>query len=118
MPDIAELTLLLPYLFSNEPSKKEALLTVKSKIEKLVLELDITQMALTPESINELQFFLGNFEVMFTGQLEPQQFVEMLNAYSPAGLSIRAGNEEKPGFKSFDNVVTLLELLEVDDTAL
>ncbi len=43
----------------------------------------------------------------------PKKIAETVTQLAPYGLNIRGSSEEKPGYKSFDEIDTILELLEL-----
>jgi phosphoribosylanthranilate isomerase len=51
-----------------------------------------------------LKSFCKLFQVFIDADIPADNLSEMINTFQPSGLVIRGGEEEKPGFKSFDEL--------------
>jgi len=53
------------------------------------------------------------YPILLSIEFEPTQLNEMLDTLNPAGINVMGGEEEKTGFKSFDDLDEIFESLEV-----
>ena len=55
-------------------------------------------------SKDALKTLCQHFDVYMDADIPIDNLSEMINTFQPTGLVIRGGEEEKPGFKSFDEL--------------
>ena len=63
--------------------------------------------------LNALQELCNRFEIILSIDFELDQLNEILNTIKIHGLSLKGGDEEKIGYKSFDELDDILDELEV-----
>ena len=57
----------------------------------------------------------ANFNVILSVDLTPENLSEVQAMLNPYGLNVTGGEEEKVGFKSFDDIDEIIEELYVED---
>ncbi|MCB0633063.1 MAG: hypothetical protein R2824_16575 [Saprospiraceae bacterium] len=68
----------------------------------------------SPFSLPVIQQLCEQYPVLLALNYQPQEITEILDTLPLAGLHLSGGAEEKVGFKSFDDLDALLDLLEVE----
>lgn len=87
-------------------------------VEVFILDLaknDINLKDLSTETINSLKKLCSNYKILFNiaGTLdELSRFIENVN---PHGLVLLGGEEEKVGYKSYDELDDILDFLEIEE---
>ena len=64
-------------------------------------------------ALSLLRDFFSRYPILAAIDLEPAELRQMAKVLHPAGFCLRGGEEEKTGFKSFDELDGLLETLEI-----
>ncbi len=65
-------------------------------------------------SKEELKLLCKSFPVLISMSLAADELADLMTELSPLGLSVKGGAEEKVGYKSFEELDDLFELLEVE----
>jgi len=65
--------------------------------------------------LSTLKQIIKDYKVILSINDKPKQMNEMLDQLQPTGINVKGGAEEKVGFKSFDEMDELFEVLEVFD---
>jgi phosphoribosylanthranilate isomerase len=68
----------------------------------------------SPFSLATIQEICTQYPVLLALNYQPQQIGSILDTLPLKGLHLSGGTEEKVGFKSFDDLDALLDLLEID----
>lgn len=68
----------------------------------------------SPFSLATIQEICTQYPVLLALNYQPQQIGPILDTLPLKGLHLSGGTEEKVGFKSFDDLDALLDLLEID----
>ncbi len=63
--------------------------------------------------VGELQKLCQQYGVLLSIDLQKEEVEEVLELLNPLGLNVKGGEEEKTGFKSFDEIDDIFEVLEV-----
>lgn len=58
-----------------------------------------------------------SFPVIITDGFNAENISSYLENISPKGIALKGGDEIRPGYKDFDELADILELLEIDDLA-
>jgi phosphoribosylanthranilate isomerase len=128
----------LDYVQLNHPIKSELVVQIKKPIIQK-LNLDEYNLQETENFLNQyknyVQYFLlennqnnsldkltsslkswcSNYPIILGIGIKNENLNFILNDIKPVGIELRGGNEIKPGLKSFDELSSILELLEVED---
>lgn len=59
--------------------------------------------------------FCRDYPVFFNFQFNKENLLPIIEKYKPFGINLRGSSEIKPGFKDFDEMNELVELLENED---
>lgn len=59
-----------------------------------------------------------SFPLIITDGFNAENISECLENIIPKGIALKGGDEIRPGYKDFDELADILELLEIDDMAL
>lgn len=70
---------------------------------------------LSPEEIEEIKNLSERFKVILGFGLNADNIELILNKTGVHGIAITAGEEIRPGYKDFDELADILEVLELDD---
>jgi phosphoribosylanthranilate isomerase len=62
----------------------------------------------------DLKNWCKNFPIILGIGIKKEELDLILNEIKPAGISLKGGEEIKPGLKSFDELSSILEELEID----
>lgn len=115
---------------SNVPVIREIVVEKKAEISHLnklledmghnadLLLLDFAKNAWTlPEllhnqtiSLDWLQRICQKYKVLIAIDLNPSQTLSLIEAVGPLGLSIKGGDEERPGYKSYDELNSFFDI--------
>ena len=68
-----------------------------------------------PEVVNLLAKLCKNFRVILSIVSKPEQIVEIIDKINPLGFNFVGGDEEKVGFKSFEDLDEIFDLLEIEE---
>ncbi len=68
-------------------------------------------------SNNELKELSLELPLVLTEGFDESNLEELLNETQPKGIALTGGDEIRPGYKDFDELADILELLEIDDLA-
>jgi phosphoribosylanthranilate isomerase len=64
-------------------------------------------------SISALQALCKTYPIILSMNFNSNILVEILEKMNPLGINIRGGEEEKVGFKSFDELDEIFEAIEI-----
>jgi len=64
-------------------------------------------------SVAELQSLCEKYPTILSIDLQKEEVEEVLDLLKPLGLNVKGGEEEKTGFKSFDEIDEIFEALEI-----
>lgn len=64
-------------------------------------------------SVAQLKKLCEQYSILLSIDLEKEEVEEVLNLLKPQGLNVKGGEEEKTGFKSFDEIDEIFEVLEI-----
>ncbi len=67
-----------------------------------------------PFSVDTLRALCEKYQVILAMDFSPENLDEILTQINPHGLNLTGGEEEKVGFKSFDELDEILDELEVE----
>lgn len=81
----------------------------------ILLLLDSDQLQLDVEAINKIDQLSRLCDVLVGFDIHPDNVDKLLEESTIKGIALKGGNEIKPGFKDFDELADILELLEVED---
>ena len=105
------------YLFRTSVSKDnlddlEPILSTNSdQVEYFVLDITPEQLA---DVGQELKRLARTYPIFISSEFSPQSLHYILEVIQPAGIELKGGIEEKPGFKDYSGIADILELLEED----
>jgi len=128
----------LDYVQLNHPIKPELIVHLKKPI---IQKLNLSEYSLQETEIflnqykNYVQYFLlendqnnsldtltsslinwcSNYPIILGIGIKNENLNMILNEIKPAGIELRGGNEIKPGLKTFDELSSILESLEIED---
>lgn len=81
----------------------------------IVLLLDSDNLKLDLEVIKKIDQLSRFCDVLVGFDINQDNVEKLLNESLVKGIALKGGNEIKPGFKDFDELADILELLEVED---
>lgn len=90
----------------------EALPTLKKGIKYVLKSEDPNYSVL--DNANTLQALTSSYTCYLDLPLLAKNYLIVINALKPEGFILRGGEEEKVGFKSYDEVDEILETIELD----
>ncbi|KEO74003.1 beta/alpha barrel domain-containing protein [Anditalea andensis] len=94
------------YYIGIAKSLKEGGVTLLIDSDELTLDLNVIK------KIDQVSRFC---DVLVGFDIDQESVQRLLNESLVKGISLKGGNEIKPGFKDFDGLADILELLEVED---
>ena len=117
---IPELSALAPSLIFKMPlanaiEKLKALEKYRPEISFLLLDGD--EDHLNPAFFPVIKEIATAWPVLLGTGIQPDTVETMLLDLPVEGIALQGGNEIKPGYKDFDALADILEVLEVDDYA-
>ncbi len=68
-----------------------------------------------PEMADLLAQFCKDFRIILSIVSKPEQIVEIIDKINPLGFNFVGGDEEKVGFKSFEDLDEIFDLLEIEE---
>ena len=88
-----------------------------------VFQLDFDKNGISWENLEEnsliskkeLHSLCQNYPIILSISVRSENLDDLLETIQPEGLSIKGGEEEKVGFKSFDEIDDLFEVLEIEE---
>ncbi len=81
------------------------------------IHLEGTSEQLTQEEIAQIRDLAHNVQVILGYGFNAKNIEDILTETEVFGISITAGEEIRPGYKDFDELADILEVLEVDEYA-
>jgi len=81
----------------------------------IVLLLDSDQLKLDLDVIKKIDQLSRFCDVLVGFDIHPDNVDKLLNGSMAKGIALKGGNEIKPGFKDFDELGDILEILEVEE---
>jgi len=85
---------------------------IKSTEELIILKID--NVNLLEDRLSDVKELCKNNEVYIDGNLNLNYLELLLSKIKPTGIVLRGGEEEKIGFKSYDELDKIFEYLEKD----
>jgi phosphoribosylanthranilate isomerase len=79
-------------------------------------QLEYVLFDMTGSNSEEVEELAKEMPVVLASGFDGESVIMVINA-SIKGISIRGGNEIRPGYKDFDEMADILEALEIDDLA-
>ncbi len=67
------------------------------------------------EALQQLSHFCANFNIIISIVSKPDEIVEIMNKLQPQGFNFTGSEEEKVGFKSYEEMDEIFDLLELED---
>jgi phosphoribosylanthranilate isomerase len=64
---------------------------------------------------SKLKILCATKQVFLGGSINQSNVRPLLDAYQPYGIALQGGEEEKPGYKTFDQLAEVLEILEEEN---
>lgn len=117
IPIIKEIVIQEPSDLTHLESELEAYNTV---VDSFLLDFGkngITWKMLQsqPDTVGLLAKFCKNFRIILSIVSKPEQIVEIIEELNPLGFNFVGGDEEKVGFKSFEDLDEIFDLLEIEE---
>ncbi len=84
----------------------------QSQIAYFLLESD--QVSLTTTDQMHLQAMAKQYPILLGFGIEKETILDLLQEIPLAGIALRGGQEIRPGYKDYDELAAILELLEND----
>lgn len=69
-----------------------------------------------PELVNDLLALANQYPVLLGFALQPSQLPTLIQEHPLAGIALRGSEEVKPGYQNFDQLASILEAIEVEET--
>ncbi|MFT7055516.1 MAG: phosphoribosylanthranilate isomerase [Roseivirga sp.] len=79
-------------------------------------QLEYVLFDMTGSNSEEVEELAKEMPIVLASGFDGESVIMVINA-SIKGISIRGGNEIRPGYKDFDEMADILEALEIDDLA-
>ncbi|WMJ74325.1 hypothetical protein RCC89_14290 [Cytophagaceae bacterium ABcell3] len=110
-----DLPILLKVAFdSGSPESTEAKLQQHNDmVSGYVLENDDIENLLLYKDM--LKKWCSAYNIFIGTGLTNENIVEVLEEINPTGISLKGGEEIRPGYKTFDELADILETIELDD---
>ena len=83
----------------------------KDKVKYFILNVNKSELA---DLGQVLKVIAAQFPLFISTHFTPYNLHYLLEIVQPEGIEIEGGTEEKPGFKDYDEIADVLELLEED----
>jgi phosphoribosylanthranilate isomerase len=83
--------------------------------DKNGISWDQLQAGLPGLQLREVQSLCAQYPILLSLDLKPDALTEVMDVLSPAGFSFTGGEEERVGYKSFDELDELLEQLILEE---
>lgn len=97
----------------NETAIEDSLIHLEEKVSYFLLESETTD-AIGPAR-DMLKKWCSKYPVILGFGINNEDLEVILEDICPAGIGLKGGNEIKPGLKDFDELASILEVLEVND---
>lgn len=97
----------------NETAIEDSLIHLEEKVSYFLLESETTD-AIGPAR-DVLKKWCSKYPVILAFGINNEDLEVILEDICPAGIGLKGGNEIKPGLKDFDELASILEVLEVND---
>jgi len=81
----------------------------------IILLLDSDALRLDIDVIKKIDQLSRFCDVLVGFDIHPDNVEKLLNESMVKGIALKGGNEIKPGFKDFDELADILEILETDE---
>lgn len=120
---LERLAIIKEVIFEKSASEKELaehLSTYAARCDYFLLNFEKTGItwedvkAGQPFSVEALRALCEKYQVILAMDFSPENLPEILTQINPHGLNLTGGEEEKVGFKSFDELDEILDELEVE----
>jgi phosphoribosylanthranilate isomerase len=106
------------YIQTNNMEQCKRLKNLKKKVIYLVdqeevdsgLEVDYVLV----ESTVDITKYSGKQEVLLGSGIDASSVVNIIEEGNVSGISLKGGDEKRPGYKDFDELADILEVLQVD----
>lgn len=96
----------------NESSFLETLMFCHDKVDYIFID-EIPEFG--ENTLPKLKVYCEKFPVILGGEFTKDNVLPVLEEIPARGIALKGSEEIKPGFKDFDELADILELLEVDD---
>ena len=117
---IPEISGLAPSLIFKMPlsgAREKVKALEKYQQEVTFLLLDGEEDYLDPSYYPVIKEITASWPVLLGTGIQPNAIESLLSNLAIKGIALQGGNEIKPGYKDFDALADILEVLEVDDYA-
>jgi phosphoribosylanthranilate isomerase len=81
----------------------------------ILLHLVSDHMILDETVLDKISHLCGDCEVLVGFGINAENVLDLLETAQPKGISLEGGEEIKPGFKDFDELSEILEILEEEE---
>lgn len=98
------------YIADSIDDAKAAWIKSEEKLDYILL----SNSGLDHDSLKELS---KSIPLVITDGFDQKNVESLLEQVQPKGIALTGGNEIRPGYKDFDELADILELLEIDDLA-
>lgn len=88
--------------------------TFKNSVVYFLLESKSEEIS--KNNLNQLQKLAEEFPILLGLGINAATVADLLTSSALSGISLQGGNEIKPGYKDFDELADILELLETDES--
>lgn len=68
----------------------------------------------TPQALDHLKLICNNFKIILSIVCKPIEIMKIMDTINPHGFNFVGGDEEKVGFKSFEEMDEIFDLLEIE----
>jgi phosphoribosylanthranilate isomerase len=104
--------LILKISSDDETEIRRLMSNYTGKVSYFLLEQDEPASPISAAVLKEL---CAAYPVLIGNDVTEKNIDYVLNTIQPAGISLKGGEEIRPGFKDFDEISHILELLEIED---
>jgi phosphoribosylanthranilate isomerase len=81
----------------------------------IMLHLVSEHLLLDEKVLEKISLLCRNCEVLVGFDIHAENVLDLLDTAQPKGISLEGGEEIKPGFKDFDELSEILEILEEEE---
>ena len=99
--------------FSNGEALEELLKSTKSDIKYYLLES--SQNSDNQHIINRLLTQSSDYPIFLGVGVTPENVLQLIDSNPIKGIALKGGDEQRPGYRDFDDLADVLEVLEVDE---
>lgn len=99
----------------KHPGSWEDIISTHAANAEYFLLVSGTQTDLTNSDLKQLESLAVNYPILLGYGVTPDNVEELVDDLDPRGIALLGGHELRPGFKDFDALADVLELLEDED---